>query len=130
MNILEKIGITSFNQTLDDWMVQVFIVVLVALIINFFLKRLINKLADKAGRSKNPWDDAFILALNKPIRLLVWVIGITFATAIRLFTAFAIPGWASNVVGSMTIILVQSLVVSIFSASSPTAFTPESPSAS
>ena len=82
MKLLEKLGIDSLNSTLNDWMVQVFVVVLIALITNFFLKRLINKLADKAGHSKNPWDDAFILALNKPIRLLVWVIGITFAAHI------------------------------------------------
>lgn len=95
MNILENIGFNDLSSVLDDWMAQVFVVVLVALLINFFLKRLIDKLADKAGRSKNPWDDAFILALNKPIRLLVWVLGITFAAHIiqeetgnALFEAF------------------------------------------
>ncbi len=82
MSFLEKMGFSDLSATLDDWMVQVFIIILVALLVNFFLKRLINKLADKAGRSKNPWDDAFILALSQPIRLLVWVVGVTFAAHI------------------------------------------------
>lgn len=42
------------------------------------------------------------------------VLGIFGATFIRLFTTLAIPGWASDVVGSMAIILVQCLVVSVF----------------
>jgi glycosyltransferase involved in cell wall biosynthesis len=42
------------------------------------------------------------------------IAGIVLATFIRLFTEMAIPGWASGVVGSMSIILVQCLVVSVF----------------
>ncbi len=45
---------------------------------------------------------------------LVAVAGIFVTTFIRVFTDMAIPGWASNVVGSMTIILIQALVISIF----------------
>lgn len=41
------------------------------------------------------------------------VTGIVAAIAIRLLTDTAIPGWASNVVGSMSIILVQSVIVSV-----------------
>ncbi|MBO6701444.1 MAG: glycosyltransferase [Pseudomonadales bacterium] len=44
----------------------------------------------------------------------VAVLGIFVTTYIRLFTDFAIPGWASDVVGSMAIILFQSLVLSVF----------------
>ena len=40
--------------------------------------------------------------------------GIIIVTTIRLFTDLAIPGWASSMVGSLTIILVLSLVISIF----------------
>lgn len=45
---------------------------------------------------------------------LLAVVGIILTTYIRLFTDLAVPGWASDVVGSMTIILVQCLVVSVF----------------
>lgn len=45
---------------------------------------------------------------------IVPILGIVITTYIRLFTDQAIPGWASNVVGSMTIILMQCLVVSVF----------------
>lgn len=42
------------------------------------------------------------------------VTGIFITTFVRMFTDLAIPGWASNVVGSMTIILIQALVISVF----------------
>ena len=82
MNIFERINFRNFNVILNEWMAQVIIVILIALISHFFLKYLIKKLIDKAEHSKNIWDDIFILALNKPVYFLVWVIGITFATHI------------------------------------------------
>ena len=42
------------------------------------------------------------------------VMGIFVTAGIRFFTSLAIPGWASSVVGSMSIILIQCLVVSVF----------------
>jgi len=45
---------------------------------------------------------------------IVTITGIVIVTVIRLFTDMAIPGWASSVVGSLTIILVLSLLISIF----------------
>ena len=45
---------------------------------------------------------------------IVPILGIVITTYIRMFTDQAIPGWASDVVGSMTIILMQCLVVSVF----------------
>jgi len=45
---------------------------------------------------------------------LLAFLGIATTASIRVFSELAIPGWASNVVGSMTIILVQCIVVSIF----------------
>lgn len=40
--------------------------------------------------------------------------GIIAVAVVRLFTNLAIPGWASNVVGSLSIILLLSLILSIF----------------
>lgn len=82
MNILEKMGITSLDESLNDWMIQVFIIVLGALLINFVMKRVLNKIADKFAKTKNPWDDAFIHAIERPASLLVWVLGVTFAAHI------------------------------------------------
>jgi polyisoprenyl-phosphate glycosyltransferase len=47
---------------------------------------------------------------------LLTVIGIVIVTFVKLFSDVAIPGWASNVVGSLTIVLLQSLIFAGISA--------------
>ncbi len=66
----------------ETWIIQVFIVVLLMLIVNFMQKRSLARLLIRAEKSTNPWDDAFIGALQRPISLLVWVLGLTFAADI------------------------------------------------
>ncbi len=44
---------------------------------------------------------------------MVAITGILVTAGLRIFTDLAIPGWASNVVGSMTIILIQCVIVSV-----------------
>lgn len=66
----------------ETWIIQVFIVVLLMLIVNFMQKRSLARLLIRAEKSTNPWDDAFIGALQRPISLLVWVLGLTFAAEI------------------------------------------------
>ena len=68
--------------TPDSWVVQVFIVVLAALLLNFTQKRVLKKLALRFERTHNPWDDAFIDALARPLTALIWIIGLTFAVEI------------------------------------------------
>lgn len=45
---------------------------------------------------------------------LMTIVSIGIVTIIRFFTELAIPGWASDVVGSLSIIFIQFLIVSIF----------------
>lgn len=75
-------GDSSLSMYFKPWVLQVFIVVLSVLLINFAFKIFLGKLAGRAEKTTNPWDDAFIAAVWKPFRLLVWVIGILFAADI------------------------------------------------
>jgi len=65
-----------------DWVLQVFLVILTALLINFFIKRILRKLHLKLEKTRNPWDDSLVDALRRPLSLLIWIIGISFATEI------------------------------------------------
>ncbi len=64
------------------WVAQVFVVVFVTLLFNFFQKRLLKRLQRQAGKTANLWDDALIEALRRPLSLLIWIVGITFAIQI------------------------------------------------
>ncbi|HCA26503.1 MAG TPA: mechanosensitive ion channel protein MscS [Betaproteobacteria bacterium] len=64
------------------WIAEVFIVVFLVLLANLVARRLLNRLYRKLQRTENPWDDALIDALRKPVALLIWITGITFAARI------------------------------------------------
>lgn len=76
---LEKI---SNPDTTAGWITQVFIVVFGVLLANYILGRLLTRLHAQLKKTEVKWDDALIDALRKPIRLLVWIVGIAFAAQI------------------------------------------------
>ena len=74
----------QINQLLDfmqnnNWIIQVFIIVLISLTLSFVARRVIRKLAIKLQKTKNPWDDLFAESLQKPVAWLIWLLGLTFA---------------------------------------------------
>jgi MscS family membrane protein len=81
-DITALFGDSSLAMYFKPWVLQVFVVVLAVLLINFAFKIFLRKLAVRAEKTENPWDDAFIDAASRPFRLLVWVIGVLFAAEI------------------------------------------------
>jgi len=66
----------------NAWIVQIFIVVFLVLLFNLLLSHLLKRLHRKLKKTDNPWDDALVAALQAPLALLVWIVGIAFATDI------------------------------------------------
>lgn len=64
------------------WVLQVFVVVFLTLLLNFMLRRILAKLQLRLETTRNPWDDALITALRRPLSVLVWVIGLALAIKI------------------------------------------------
>lgn len=75
-------GDSSLAMYFQPWVLQVFVIVLAVLLINFAFGIFLNKLKDRAEKTENPWDDAFIHAAAKPFHVLVWIIGVLFAAEI------------------------------------------------
>jgi len=82
LDFTKLFGDSSLAMYMKPWVLQVFIVVLTVLLVNFAFKIFLSKLAARAEKTENPWDDAFIAAVWRPFRLLVWIIGILFAAEI------------------------------------------------
>lgn len=79
----EKILNTLLTWTgLNTWVVQVFIVVFLALLASYFQRIVLKRLQRKLEHTQNPWDDALINALRRPLTLLIWIIGISIAADI------------------------------------------------
>jgi len=66
----------------ESWIYQIFIVVFVVLVANFILMRVLTRFQKTFDKTKNNWDDALLRALRRPLRLLVWIVGISFAAEI------------------------------------------------
>jgi MscS family membrane protein len=61
---------------------QVFVVVFVTLLLDFFQKRLLKHLHAKLLQTSRHWDHIFVESMRQPLTLLIWVVGITFAADI------------------------------------------------
>ncbi|AWI79729.1 MAG: mechanosensitive ion channel protein MscS [Betaproteobacteria bacterium HGW-Betaproteobacteria-13] len=92
---------------------QVFLVVLVVVVANFFLRRVLARLEERTRLTTTPWDFALVSAARKPLTLLAWIVGITFAARIvqahadaALFEAIA-PVRTIGVIGCITWFLVR-----------------------
>ena len=64
------------------WVAQVFVVVFAVLLFNSFVSLFLRRLESNVQRSANPWDDAFVCAVRKPVQVLIWIVGILFAADI------------------------------------------------
>lgn len=65
-----------------EWAGQLFILVFVTLIVNFIWKRYYQTIQQRLSNTENLWDDALWEALHKPMGVLIWVLGISYALEI------------------------------------------------
>ena len=61
---------------------QVFAVVLLVVVANFFVRLVLQKLAKRSEATETPWDDALINAAKQPITMVGWILGLAFAARI------------------------------------------------
>jgi len=64
------------------WIFQVFIIVLLTLFANFFIRKVFDRLAHAGTLSGTQFDDVLIETARKPVRFFVWVAGILFAAGV------------------------------------------------
>ena len=64
---------------MNPWTVQAFGVILVALLLDFMFRKLINRVQRLAGSSRNHWDDAIVYAGKRPVSLLIYGQGLLIA---------------------------------------------------
>lgn len=75
--MFNNIGVESHH-----WVLQVFAVVFFVLMVAFIQKRVLSRLHLRLEKTHNPWDDAVVEAIQKPLTMLIWIVGIAFAAQI------------------------------------------------
>ena len=72
----------SFLQGSWGWITQVFVVVFIAMVLNFIQKRVLGRLHERLQKTHNVWDDAVVDAARRPLSLLIWILGLSLAAQI------------------------------------------------
>ncbi len=91
--ILQEI-LASISDPFALWVAQAFLIILATGIANFLLKRIVARLGRSLSATATLWDDALIRSVNRPLGLLVWVIGLGFAARL-------VPAESVNYVGEI-----------------------------
>ncbi|HKJ00334.1 MAG TPA: mechanosensitive ion channel family protein [bacterium] len=67
----------------SHWIIQTFLAVLGALLVDLALRRMLTRLQGRLEvRTRTPWDEAVIDALRPPLSVMIWLVGIAFAASI------------------------------------------------
>ncbi|MCU7800991.1 MAG: mechanosensitive ion channel family protein [gamma proteobacterium symbiont of Lucinoma myriamae] len=64
------------------WVSEVFLIVFIALIFDVIKKRVLKKVHNQLKKTENPWDDAFIESVSKPLSAFIWLWGISIAASV------------------------------------------------
>ena len=64
------------------WVTEAFLIILFALLFDFIQKKMVKKLHTRLKGTQNPWDEAFVESLSKPISAFVWLWGISLAAGV------------------------------------------------
>jgi len=64
---------------LRPWAMSVFLIILLALLLDFVQRRVMKKLSEFVKQTSNLWDDALFSAAGRPLTILIWLLGITIA---------------------------------------------------
>ncbi len=85
---------------------QVFTVVFVTLLINFVALKMLSRVASHINRTNNYWDDVFVNAARKPLSLLIWMLGLSWAAEIVAANSGAAIFSAIGPVREMSVIII------------------------
>lgn len=66
----------------DSWIYQIFAVVFLTLLASLLVKIGLDRMYRLAKKTDNPWDDIFVDSARRPIRLLVWLLGFSWAATV------------------------------------------------
>ncbi len=67
---------------LETWVAEVFVVVFITLVVNFIQKGIVKRLRARVRKTSNPWDDAVLGSIDRPLTVLIWIVGLAFAVRV------------------------------------------------
>ena len=80
--LFDKAKAVFINDYIEAWVYEVFVVVLLVLVVAYIAKKILYRLAIKAEQTHNPWDDALLHSIRRPLRYTILILGISYAAQI------------------------------------------------
>jgi MscS family membrane protein len=74
--------LVEFSGVNSLWVAELFLIVLVVLSVGYILNKIIDRLEERASKTKTVWDDALIEACRRPAIWFIWILGINFAAGV------------------------------------------------
>ena len=90
----------------QNWVLQVFVVLFLTLLLNLIQRRVLNRLSARLEKNTAYWDEVVVLALRRPLRVLILVVGLGFALEIIRSEAEAVIFEAVDPVRTVSIIVI------------------------
>ena len=90
----------------QNWVLQVFVVLFLTLLVNLIQRRVLNRLSARFEKNTTYWDDVVVLALRRPLSVLILVVGLGFALDIIRSEAEAVIFEAVDPVRTVSIIVI------------------------
>lgn len=66
----------------ESWIGQVFVVVLATLTLDLVQRHMLDRVVARIEQTRNFWDDALIDAARAPLRVIIWLVGLSYAVSI------------------------------------------------
>lgn len=73
---------SEFFSSDEWWIARVFAVVFATVVLDFIAAWLLQRLKGRVLKTQTIWDDALLAAAGRPLRVVVWLLGLTFAAEI------------------------------------------------
>jgi len=77
-------AIKQLVEILNPTLLDVFLIVLATVTANYASGRFFTHLSEKIENTENNWDDALFNAARQPARILIWILGLSWATEVVL----------------------------------------------
>ena len=69
----------SAGASMAEWGAKIFVIVIAVVTAGFTLSFIVGRLISQAEKTSTDWDDVLLRSIRRPLMLLIWIVGLTYA---------------------------------------------------
>ena len=111
---MEFTELVNFYQKNANWILQCFVIIFVALVLDFLQRRILKRVAARLEKTPNLWDDALVASILTPLSLLIWMLGLTSAVNVIVSHTDTTVFWFIEPLRNLSVIVILTWFISKF----------------